>query len=317
MTYKQLSEHHTLRACKFLQRAVLSALVIIGVSGRSSAQEPQNPLSITPEQQSVIFRLAQNVREEIKKEDCASMGCEILVVNFALPSGETCSACMLFADSLSKALSELPDALNVINRTSFSAFLDEERIPSRLLGQHEALAWVGHQLHASRVVFGTMKSEKEFLVVKTRLLKDGPLGMGPHVSKEIGVKLPLGNLAEGLIARESFQPLAKRDLSLMNAAPLDASLMAQKNTKPPNCIYMPNPPYTQPAREAKASGNLQLDAIITTEGMVVNPRIVHGLPFGLNQVSMETVKTWKCNPALQNGVPIAVIIPFEMNFRLY
>jgi hypothetical protein len=76
--------------------------------------------------------------------------------------------------------------------------------------------------------------------------------------------------------------------------------MAQKGTKPPSCIYMPNPPYTQPAREAKAGG-----------------KIVHGLPFGLNQVSMETVKTWKCNPAIQNGVPIAVIIPFEMNFRLY
>jgi len=316
MTYK-LSTYYVVGTYRFLYYALLSGFLIAGISCRSSAQEPQNALSVTFEQQGAISSLAQNVREEIKKEDCAGTGCEILVVNFALPSGETCSACILLADSLTKTLSELPVTPNVISRTSFSAFLDEERIPSRLLSQHEALAWVGHQLHANRVVFGTIKPEKEFLVVKTRLLKDGPLGIGPHVSKEISVKLPLGNLAEGLIARESFQPLAKRDLSLINAVPLDASLMAQKNTKPPSCIYMPNPPYTQPARDAKASGNLQLDAIITTEGMVVSPRIVHGLPFGLNQVSMETVRTWKCNPAMQNGVPIAVIIPFEMNFRLY
>jgi hypothetical protein len=316
MTHKQSKIHYMLYAYRLLQCAMLSVFLITAISWRSAAQEPQSTLSLTSEQQGIVSSLAQSVQQEIRKEDCGGTSCEILVVNFALPSGDTCSACILLADSLAKALSALPSAPNVIPRTRLSAFLDEERIPSRLLNQREALAWGAHELHASRLAFGTLKPEKEFLLVKTRLLKDGALGMGPHVSKEISVKLPLGNLAEGLLARESFPPLAKRDLSLINAVSLDASWTSQKNTKFPTCVYMPNPPYTQAAREAKASGNLLVEAIITAQGIVVSPRIVRGLPFGLNQISMETIKTWKCDPAMQNGVPIAVIIPFEMKFSL-
>jgi TonB family protein len=287
------------------------------ISGRSAAQEMQNALSLTPEQQSVISSLAQNVQQEIKKEDCAGTGCEVLVVNFALPSGETCSTCILLADSLAENLSQLPDAPNVITRTRLSSFLGEERIPLRLLNQHEALAWIAHQLHASRVVFGTIKPEKEFLVLKARLLKDEAFGKGTHVSKEISVKVPLGNLGGGLLARESFPPLTKRDVSQTNAEPIDKSRLAQKDFKFPSCFHMPNPPYTQAAREAKLSGTLVIEAIITRQGAITDPRIVRGLPFGLNENSIETLSTWRCNPAIQNGVPIAVVVPFEVTFRLY
>jgi Gram-negative bacterial TonB protein C-terminal len=317
MTYKRSNEHHILRVSRLLPCAALSVFLIVGISGRSSAQEPQNVLSLTPEQQSVISSLAQNVRQEIKKEDCAGTGCEILVVNFTLPSDETCSACILLADSLAKTLGELPGRPNVINRTRLNSFLDEERIPSRTLNQHEALAWVAHELHASRVVFGTIHPEREFLQVKARLLKDEVFGKSPHVSKELSVKMPLDNLADGFLARESFPPLAKRDVSLMNAEPIDASRMAQKSFKFPSCFYMPNPPYSQPAREAKVGGTLLVEAIITRQGKIMEPRIVRGLPFGLNQISIETMKSWRCNPAIDNGVPVAVVLPFEITFRLY
>jgi len=316
MTYKQSNKHHILLACRFLQSAVLSVFLTTGISGRS-AQEPQNVLSLTPEQQSVIASLAQNVRQEIKREDCSGTGCEILVVNFALPSGDTCSACMLLADSLARTLGELQGGPNMTSRTSLGSFLDEERISSKLLNQHETLAWVAHELHASRVVFGTIKPEKEFLQLKARLLKDELFGKGPHVSKEISVKMPLGNLADGLSARESFLPLAKRDISLMNAQPLDASLAAKKSLKLPSCFYMPNPQYTQAARQAKLSGSLVVEAIVTRQGTVVDPQIVRGLPFGLNENSMETLRTWRCKPALQDGVPLAVVVPFEVTFQLY
>jgi hypothetical protein len=116
----------------------------------------------------------------MKKEDCAGTGCEILVVNFTLPSDETCSACILLADSLAKTLGELPGGPNVINRTRLNSFLDEERIPSRTLNQREALAWVAHELHASRVVFGTIHPEREFLQLKARLLKDEVFGKDPR-----------------------------------------------------------------------------------------------------------------------------------------
>jgi TonB family protein len=304
-------------ACRFLQFATLSVFLISGISWRSAAQETQSVLSLTPEQQGVVASLAQSIQQEIKREDCAGTGCEILVVNLVLPSGDACPACILLADSLAKTLSELPGAPNVIPRASLGSFLDEQRIPSKLLYQHETLAWVGHELHASRVVFGTIKAEKDLLELKAQVLKDETFVKGTHASKEMKVRMPLGNLADGLSARESFHPLEKRDLSLTNAVPLNASFTAQKNTKLPSCPYMPSPRYTQAAREAKLSGSLIVEAIVTRQGKVINPRIVRGLPFGLNENSLETLTTWRCNPALQNGEPLAVMVPFEVTFRLY
>jgi TonB family protein len=195
--------------------------------------------------------------------------------------------------------------------------LNEERIPSKILNQPEALAWVAHQLHASRLVFGTIRTEKEVLLARAHLLKDEGPGKKPHVGKEISVKMPLGNLADGLLARESLPPPAKRDISQMNAEPVDKSRISQKDFKFPSCFYMPNPPYTQSAREAKLSGTLLIEAIITRQGEITNPRILRGLPFGMNQFAIETMKSWRCHPAIDNGVPIAVVVPFEVTFRLY
>ena len=103
----------------------------------------------------------------------------------------------------------------------------------------------------------------------------------------------------------------------MNAEPIDASRTAQKSFKFPSCFYMPNPPTRKPAREAKVGGTLLVEAIITRQGKIIEPRIVRGLPFGLNQISVETMKSWRCNPAIDNGVPVAVVVPFEITFRLY
>jgi TonB family protein len=317
MIYKQANGHHVLRVCRFVQCSLLSLFLISGISGRSSAQELQNAVSLTPEQQSLISSLAQNVREEIKKEDCAGTGCEILVVDFALLSGETCSTCAFLADSLTKTLIELPGGPNVISRRSLSSFLNEERIPSKILNQPEALAWVAYQMHASRLVFGTIRTEKELLLVRAHLLKDEGPGKKPHVSKEISVKIPVGNLADGFAARESYQSLPKREPS---EAQLPNPFTAQGNVPGvavPTCFYMPNPPYTDSARAAKLSGTILLDAIITTDGRVISPRIIKGLPMGLNEICLKSLQTWRCKPAMQNGVPVPVLIPFEVTFRLY
>ena len=305
------------RSRGFQLRAALFTFLIVGISGRSAAQESQNTLSLSAEQQSVISRFALSIREEIRKGDCAGTGCEILVVDFALLSGETCSTCALLADSLSKTLSELPGGPNVISRTTLSSFLNEERIPSKILNQPEALAWVAYQLHASRLVFGTIRTENDLLLARAHLLKDEGPGKKPHVSKEISVKMPLGNLADGLSARESYHSLPKREPSEAQLPTPSTSQGKVPGVALPTCFYMPNPPYTDAARAAKLGGTILLEAIITTDGRVISPRIIKGLPMGLNEICLKSLQTWRCKPAMQNGVPVPVLIPFEVTFRLY
>jgi len=85
----------------------------------------------------------------------------------------------------------------------------------------------------------------------------------------------------------------------------------------PQCIYMPNPPYSEGARKFQLSGTLSAEAVINSEGRLENVRIVRGLPGGLNDTTIATMKTWRCNPAHKDGKAVPSRVQFEVNFRLY
>ena len=86
----------------------------------------------------------------------------------------------------------------------------------------------------------------------------------------------------------------------------------------PSCFYMPNPPYSEEARKAKYSGTVLVEAIVTVDGRVVNPRVIKSPGLGLDDSTVNTMRTWRCKPANgPNGKPVAVQVPFEVTFRLY
>jgi protein TonB len=86
----------------------------------------------------------------------------------------------------------------------------------------------------------------------------------------------------------------------------------------PSCFYMPNPPYSDEARKAKYSGTVLVEAIVTVDGHVTRPRVVKSPGLGLDEATINTLRTWRCKPALgPNGKPVDVSVPFEVTFRLY
>ena len=86
----------------------------------------------------------------------------------------------------------------------------------------------------------------------------------------------------------------------------------------PSCFYMPNPPYSEEARKAKYSGTVLVEAIVNLDGKLTNLRVLKSPGLGLDDNTITTLKTWRCKPALgPNGKPVPVIVPFEVNFRLY
>ena len=48
-----------------------------------------------------------------------------------------------------------------------------------------------------------------------------------------------------------------------------------------------------------------------------NVRFVRGLPGGLNESAIATIRTWRCEPAVKEDKPVAVVIEMTVNFRLY
>jgi periplasmic protein TonB len=86
----------------------------------------------------------------------------------------------------------------------------------------------------------------------------------------------------------------------------------------PTCFYMPNPPYSDEARKAKYSGVVMVEAVITVDGRVTNPRVIKSPGLGLDESTTNTMRTWRCKPVTgPNGKPVPVLVPFEVTFRLY
>jgi len=81
-------------------------------------------------------------------------------------------------------------------------------------------------------------------------------------------------------------------------------------------IYKPDPPYSKEALKAKYQGTVVLWITIDTSGAVSDCRVVKPLGFGLDENAVETVKTWKFNPAMRLGTPVPVRVMVQVTFRL-
>jgi protein TonB len=83
-------------------------------------------------------------------------------------------------------------------------------------------------------------------------------------------------------------------------------------------IYSPRPNYTEEARKARMEGVLVLQAIIRKDGTVDSFRVIKGLGYGLDEISINTIATkWKFRPGTLKGVPVDVLANIEVTFRLY
>src|SRR5262249_809074 len=82
--------------------------------------------------------------------------------------------------------------------------------------------------------------------------------------------------------------------------------------------YKPDPPYSEEARKAKYQGIVVVEVIIETDDRVTNVRVVKSPGLGLDEKTIETVRTWRCKAAPgQNGKPVRTSVPIEVRFRLF
>jgi protein TonB len=85
----------------------------------------------------------------------------------------------------------------------------------------------------------------------------------------------------------------------------------------PKATYAPNPPYVEKARKAKISGLVVLSMIVTAEGKVRDVKVTKSLDEGLDKQAVETVRTWKFEPAIKDGKAVAVHLSTDVTFKLY
>jgi periplasmic protein TonB len=85
----------------------------------------------------------------------------------------------------------------------------------------------------------------------------------------------------------------------------------------PRPIYNPEPEYSEEARKAKYQGVVVLALIIGPDGRPRDVKVVRQLGLGLDEKAIETVRTWRFEPAKKDGQAVSVAINVEVNFNLY
>jgi protein TonB len=85
----------------------------------------------------------------------------------------------------------------------------------------------------------------------------------------------------------------------------------------PRVVYQPDPEYSEEARKAKYQGTCVLWLVVGPDGRPRDIRVARSLGLGLDEKAIEAVKTWKFEPAMKDGKPVAVQINVEVSFRLY
>ena len=85
----------------------------------------------------------------------------------------------------------------------------------------------------------------------------------------------------------------------------------------PHAIYAPDPEYSEEARKAKFQGTVVLWMVVAPDGLPHDVRVMRSAGMGLDERAIETVKTWRFDPARKDGQPVAVQISVEVSFRLY
>ena len=80
-------------------------------------------------------------------------------------------------------------------------------------------------------------------------------------------------------------------------------------------IRMVQPTYPPLAKQARISGSVVLQAVISKDGSIENLKAVSGHPM-LIQSALDAVRQWKYKPYFLNGEPVEVETQITVNFTL-
>lgn len=121
------------------------------------------------------------------------------------------------------------------------------------------------------------------------------------------------------LAGEKETPVQQSAKSASPASAAGIPEAGEAGYKPPACLYCPTPRFTDDGFSARVNGSVVLDTIIGADGRASSIDVVDGLPCGMTQSALETVKdTWRFKPAIgPDGRPTAIHTLVEVEFNVY
>jgi TonB family protein len=82
----------------------------------------------------------------------------------------------------------------------------------------------------------------------------------------------------------------------------------------PKGVYTPEPAYTDAVRAAKANGSVQLAVDLGADGLAKRVCVLRASRDDLGQQAVDTVRTWRFEPAKKDGAAIPYSVSVEVTF---
>jgi len=95
---------------------------------------------------------------------------------------------------------------------------------------------------------------------------------------------------------------------------------ANQNVTPAFPVFSPKPPVRDRALLPAAESQIVVDVDVSATGEVTAETLVKGMGNALDQIVLETVRTWKFQPAMVDGKAVAseseLIFPFNLKYPI-
>jgi protein TonB len=84
----------------------------------------------------------------------------------------------------------------------------------------------------------------------------------------------------------------------------------------PVVLYQPEPEFSEEARKAKFSGDVEVYLYVEPDGTPSHVRVVRGVGMGLDDKAVAAVRQYKFKPAMKDGKPVRVDLYVVVNFQI-
>jgi protein TonB len=116
---------------------------------------------------------------------------------------------------------------------------------------------------------------------------------------------------KGPVAARSAPSSVKRAAAPTVASAADSCDEPPAKPKPRN---VPQPAYTDRAREAGVEGKVRIELTVDEAGRVVNVRVLAGLGYGLDEAAVAAAESATFEPAIRCGKPSRATFTISMRF---
>jgi len=90
-----------------------------------------------------------------------------------------------------------------------------------------------------------------------------------------------------------------------------------KEVTPPKTTFQPEPAFTERARKEKIVGSASMLITVGSDGNVKRACLLEAVQPDLGDEAIQTVRTWRFQPAQKNGEPVEFETFVEVSFMLY